>query len=282
MDPAKGLARNGSSSLVSILIPAYNHAYFSQALESALNQTYTHTEIIVCDDSGGNRIREIVSSMAGDSGIKYHANDDNLGARGNYLKCFGLAQGKYIKYLNDDDLLDADCVRRMVDVLERFSKVSLVCSRRQLIDDKGNQLPDTAFTHPVVDRDSIIPGSLAIRRMLERQINFIGEPTTALFRRADINRTRPDIMSFGGRRVLANLDVAMWLNLMSRGDLVYLVDVLSYFRMHGEQEQQKDPVRQLCMAAWRQVIQDALRMGVLAPGSQAAGEVRPLPPKRTP
>ena len=283
MCPANDPASSEETPLVSILIPAYNHAYFREALQSALDQTYPNTEIIVCDDSSDGRIRDVIANIDGGAGIRYHANENNLGARDNYLKCFSLAEGVYIKYLNDDDLLHRDCVQRMVDVLEEYATVTLVCSRRQLIDHKGNGLPDTAFTHPVVPRDSIIAGSLATRRMLEKQINFIGEPTTALFRRADIAGVMPDIMSFGGRRVLANLDVALWLNLLSEGDLAYLVDILSSFRVHGEQEQQKDEVRDLCIAAWRQMIEDALKTGLLASGGgQTKGQVRPLTLTKSP
>ena len=70
-------------------------------------------------------------------------------------------------------------------------------------------------------------------------------------------------MSFAGRPVPANLDVAMWLNLLVRGDLAYLVDPLSKFRVHGEQEQQKESVIQLCDASWDQLIEDAGKLGLL-------------------
>ena len=268
MCPTKFTEETGSKPLVSILIPAYNHAYFRESLESALNQTYPNTEIIVCDDSGSYRIRKIVASVIGVERIRYRVNKRNIGARKNYLKCFRLSKGRYIKYLNDDDVLAETCIQNMVDVLEQCPDVTLVSSRRRLIDGKGATLPDAPFTNPVVRNDSIIPGLFAIQYMLGRQINFIGEPTTAMFRRKDIAEVLPDIMSFGGRRVLANLDVAMWLNLLSKGNLAYLIDVLSYFRIHGQQEQQKDDVRKLCISAWHQVTLDARKMGLLTPDGQ--------------
>ena len=273
MCPTKFTEETGSKPLVSILIPAYNHAYFRESLESALNQTYTNTEIIVCDDSGSYRIRKIVASVIGAEGIKYRVNKRNLGARKNYLKCFRLSKGHYIKYLNDDDVLAETCIQSMVDVLEQYPDVTLVSSRRRLIDGKGTTLPDAPFTRPAVANDSIIPGLVAIQYMLGRKINFIGEPTTAMFRRKDIGETLPDIMSFGGRPVMANLDVAMWLNLLSKGDLAYLIEVMSCFRIHGQQEQQKKDVRELCMSAWHQVTLDARRMGLLTPDNR---EVKPL------
>lgn len=48
--------------LVSIAIPAYNALYFEAALQSALNQTYTSLEVIVCDDSNSDEIHDLVQA----------------------------------------------------------------------------------------------------------------------------------------------------------------------------------------------------------------------------
>jgi len=50
-------------SLVSIVIPAYSPRFFSMALQSALAQTHEHLEVLVCDDSEGDEIEEIVRSL---------------------------------------------------------------------------------------------------------------------------------------------------------------------------------------------------------------------------
>lgn len=263
--------------LVSILIPAYNDAFFQESLESALRQTHSNTEIIVCDDSGGDSIRDIIHHCSAPGRIIHHRNPENLGARRNYLRCFELASGNYVKFLNDDDILDSRCIERMVDILQRFDDITLVTSRRQLIDADGRSLPDIPPTRPIVGNDSIIQGSCASYIMLQSKLNFIGEPTTAMFRREDIHDLQPDIMSFADKPVMANLDVAMWLNLLYRGDLAYLVDVLSYFRLHGAQEQQKQSVRDLCLQAWQQVLDDACQLGMLEP-SNRFGRIRRITP----
>ena len=100
-------APSGSSEpLVSILIPAYKPDHFAECLASAMNQTWANIEILICDDSEDDRISEIVNRMsADDDRVRYVRNRPHLGGRGNYLKCFELARGELIKYLNDDDLL---------------------------------------------------------------------------------------------------------------------------------------------------------------------------------
>ncbi len=250
--------------LVSILITAYKPEFFREALESALKQTYSHLEIIICDDSPGREIEKIVSDYTPwDYRIKYVRNEKNLGGRRNYIKCFELAKGEFIKYLNDDDRLHKTCVERMVKYLRDFPEVTLVTSHRQLIDEQGKELPDQNFNKPIVETDSLIDGTSLVNEMLDRRTNIIGEPTTVMFRKADLAGTRPNIFSFGGRPALANGDVTIWVNLLSKGDAVYLTDSLSYFRLHPQQRQREAGFAEKGEKAWEQIVADARRLGFL-------------------
>ena len=66
--------------LVSIVIPAFNPRFFSQALESALAQTYEHIEIVICDDSSGDDIRDIVEAFIEPAHpVRYLRNPQRLG-----------------------------------------------------------------------------------------------------------------------------------------------------------------------------------------------------------
>ena len=256
--------KNEKADSVSILITAYKHAYFREALESALDQTHANLEIIICDDSPGDKIGEIVSEYASaDQRIKYVKNRRNLGGRKNYIQCFGLAGGKYIKFLNDDDKLHPTCVERMANCLQKYPDVTLVTSHRQLINSKGDFLPDQGFNRRPVKSDSIINGVSLVNVMLKQAVNFIGEPTTVMFRKQDLEGTKPNIFSLGGRPALANGDVTIWINLLSRGDAVYLVDTLSYFRVHEGQKQREPGFAEIGRHAWEQAGFDAKRLGFL-------------------
>ena len=72
--------------------------------------------------------------------------------------------------------------------------------------------------------------------MITNQKNYIGEPTTVLFRKSDL--TEPYGM-FDQRRYLCNVDVASWLSLLSKGKAVYIAETLSYFRLHSNQQLNK-------------------------------------------
>ncbi|MCX7730764.1 MAG: glycosyltransferase, partial [Candidatus Caldatribacterium sp.] len=171
--------------LVSICIPAYNPRFFKEALLSALNQKYSHFEIVVSDDSGGEEIQKIVASFS-DERIRYFKNPKNIGAWNNYIQCLLYASGKYIKYLNDDDILLPQCVKTMVSYMEAYgTKVSLVTSKRDRIDERGNILPDTPDTRLLVPKDAYIRGFDLGDIVLAGLTNVIGEPTTVMFRKED-------------------------------------------------------------------------------------------------
>lgn len=261
--------------LVSVVIPAYNPRYFHTALQSALSQTYSGMEIIICDDSAGDEIERIVVESS-DSRIRYIKNPERLGGARNYQQCFDLASGLYVKFLNDDDLLHPECVESMVRCLNRYPGVTLVTSHRQPIDEEGKALRDlTATIRPVQD-DSIIDGTTACHSLLQNKTNFVGEPTTTLFRRRDMENIKPTIMSFAGVPAKMNGDVAMWMNLLSKGDLIYLVKSLSYFRIHPEQRQSDPEVQELGDLAWRQYREQGRHLGIWDPHRQVALRSRPL------
>lgn len=261
--------------LVSVLIPAYNPKYFRACLDSALSQTYTNLEIIIGDDCPTGAIGKIAAEYS-DGRIKYFRNSPPLGAYQNYLYCFSLASGEYIKFLNDDDALHPDCIQRLATCLRQNPEVTLVTSHRQRIDAAGNFLPDIPATRRPVQQDSLIDGVSLASALIGAFVNFVGEPTTAMFRRRDIAGNRPHLLSFADRAVAWNVDVAIWLALLGKGDAIYLADTLSYFRSHGEQEQVKPGAEQKGTLAWHQVLFDGQRLGFLGPREPRRLLARPL------
>jgi len=237
--PQRQLAADAEP-LVSIVMPTYRTEHLHQALESALNQTYRNLEILVCDDCPTDAIEAIVSEYSRfDSRLRYVRNPDagkDIG-RLNHVLCLKEARGEYIKFLNDDDLLDVECVERMLKAFADYPDISLVTSKRQRIDQHGAPLADIPATQAPVAADSMIEGlSLGTALMLS-QINFVGEPSTVMFRRDDMIEVTPDFMSVDEQPIAWASDVAIFLNLAMRGNTVYLIQPLSSFRIHGEQTQ---------------------------------------------
>jgi len=250
--------------LVSIVIPSYKPRYFTDALRSAADQTYPNIEIIVSDNCPTDAIEQIVDNFAGAHPVSYFRN-----ARLRYWnvqKCLELSRGKYVKFLLDDDLLAPTCVHAMVRWFEAYSgAVSLVTSRRKRIDEWGNPLPDAGYNWMPDIRDQPWSGRAAGRELLVRGVNFIGELTTMMFPRTLVADNAPFFWSLSGRDYPGLADLAISLVLLARGDLVYLSEVLSCFRIHGEQHLKSAPqsINLDHWLDWFHLVNDGRSLGFL-------------------
>ena len=99
--------------LVSILIPAYNAApWLGTTIESALAQTWPHTEVIVVDD--GSKDATLTVAKKFESRTVKVVTQPNSGAPAARNKAFALAQGTYIQWLDADDLLHPEKISRQM------------------------------------------------------------------------------------------------------------------------------------------------------------------------
>src|SRR5262245_37639562 len=99
----------------SICIPVYNMAGFlPEAIESTLAQTCTDFELLILDNASTDRGYEIANSYArSDRRVRAFRNATNIGALGNFNRCFELAKGTWLKFLCADDWIAPDCLERL-------------------------------------------------------------------------------------------------------------------------------------------------------------------------
>ena len=252
-----------SSPAVSIVIPAYNERHFGAAFASARAQTFADLEILVCDDSPGEAIRGVVEA-ARDARVRYERNARRRGFAGNFTHGFHAARGRLVKFLNDDDRLAPRCVEILAAVLEANLAVRLATSRRRVVDENGAALPDEASTLPVSRVSALMRGIDLGDFALANSVNVVGEPTTAMFRRADLAPEGDSIFRWGGRDYHCLADLAVWLRLMAQGLVFYAASPLSDFRRHAAQEQERDEVRFNCLVERAWLLREARRHGYLA------------------
>ena len=101
--------------LVSIIMPSYNTAeYIKKSIESVLLQTYSCWELIIVDDCSNDNTDEIVSSCLYDSRIRYLKNEKNSGAAVSRNRALREAKGKWIAFLDSDDLWEPDKLQRQI------------------------------------------------------------------------------------------------------------------------------------------------------------------------
>lgn len=225
--------------LVSILIPTYNRPhYLEQALRSALAQTYPRIEVIISDNSNNLLTQQVVQRIQSEvwtNKIRYVKNQKNVGPVANQQQCLKLARGQYVNYLMDDDLFDPLKIERMATYLMKFPRVKLVTSRKNMINNSNQVISLLPESVPHVNfsfYETFVNGRAAMAAMLKSRMNFIGEPTSGLFRKADL---KEPFGVYYGQPAFNNVDVATWLNLLTHGDMVFLTDPLCAVRSHPAQ-----------------------------------------------
>jgi glycosyltransferase involved in cell wall biosynthesis len=104
--------------VVSVLIPTFNRPqYLYEALASALHQSYRNLQVVVIND-GGKDVSDIVNSFC-DPRLTFINRKDNRGKAYSLNEALNRAEGKYIAYLDDDDLYYPNHIETLVNALEQ-------------------------------------------------------------------------------------------------------------------------------------------------------------------
>lgn len=125
------------SSLVSVIMPAYNHEeYVAAAIDSVLAQTWPEIELIIIDDASTDRTWEVISGYT-DSRIRTLKHASNQGADVTLNQALDMARGEYLAIINSDDLFDPGRIAACLDYL-KINDADLVGTDIALIDSAGN------------------------------------------------------------------------------------------------------------------------------------------------
>jgi hypothetical protein len=100
--------------------------------------------------------------------------------------------------------------------------------------------------------------------VLGNTINMIGEPTTVMFRRADVTLEEGSLFRWGGHDYHCLADLSLWLRLLAKGLAYYFAPALSEFRIHPGQEQHREGVRVACLVERLWIVREARKAGFLA------------------
>lgn len=121
------------STLVTVIIPAYNvERYIGACLQSILDQTHTHQEILVVNDAATDSTLNVVQQF-NDSRIRVIQNETNLGLAASVNKAIQQAKGVYIARMDADDVAHPQRLQKQVDYLNQHPNVSIVGSAMQSI-----------------------------------------------------------------------------------------------------------------------------------------------------
>lgn len=224
-------------SLVSICIPTYNgEAYLAEALQSAIQQTYRNIEIVVSDDNSSDETLRIVESFKAKTTVPIHVyNHQPSGIAANWDNAVRKAQGKYIKFLFQDDLLVPDCVEEMLAQFVTDDEIGLVFSKRKILseiaDDKWIAKHKSVHKYwkalkPVNEGKDLLkdPG------LLTQPLNKVGEPSVVMFKKEVFYRVGPF-----HPELMQKLDYEYWFRIMKYYKVGFVDKELSAFRFHTAQ-----------------------------------------------
>ena len=129
-------------SLVSIIVPAFNAAsHISDALESLSRQTFDDFDVVVVDDGSVDGTAGVVRRWHERSGERINLTlirQENAGPSSARNRGIAAAEGKYIGFLDADDIWHPDKVAKQIAVMERDPAVILTCSQFRVIDQNGD------------------------------------------------------------------------------------------------------------------------------------------------
>jgi len=121
---------------VSICIPTYNRKeYLIETLNSILAQTYKDYEIVIVDDGSTDGTEDMIKELGLPVTYHWQQNSGDAAARNKLIE---LAQGKYISFIDSDDLLLPDAIERLVKVMEEETEDVIVYGSYFRIDEYGN------------------------------------------------------------------------------------------------------------------------------------------------
>lgn len=226
---------------LSIIIPTYNCAnYITDAIESALNQTYSNLEIIIVDDGSTDNVKTILQPYL-EHGIVKYIYQDNQGpgsARNTGIK---FAQGEYIAFLDADDTITEDSIEKRIKLISSSSNLGLVFSN-YFYESEENRLIESDFIHKIRKMTKFIHETsegLLFNGPFQDifRILFLVHTGTVLVRKKVFEKAgyfRSDI--FIGE------DRDMWLRIAEHFEIGFINTPLAYYKRYRSFLTVRDPI----------------------------------------
>jgi cellulose synthase/poly-beta-1,6-N-acetylglucosamine synthase-like glycosyltransferase len=221
---------------VSIVIPAYNVAdYLVPAIGSALGQREAAIEVIVVDDGSTDRTPEVIASFFSDSRLRV-IRQTNAGLSAARNTGIAAARGRYVGFLDGDDVWMPDKASRHAALLDANPQVDLTYSWWRLVDDDGQPLRNCDCAIPAED----IRHGLTLEGLIIE--NFAGNGSTVVCRKDALVRT-------GGfdpvmRKSCEDMDAWLRVAALRPGNIALVPEVLTLYR-HRQGQMTQDWRRML-------------------------------------
>ncbi|WP_333660697.1 glycosyltransferase family 2 protein [Chishuiella changwenlii] len=232
-----------STALISICIPTYNgEKYLQEALDSVKNQTYKNIEVIISDDQSKDNTLNIIKNFKSEVDFPvfiYSHEPSGIGA--NWNNCIKEANGKYIQFLFQDDILEKNCLEVKLNYIMKYNLMA-VCSKRSIIDETGQFVTNGEWYRHFHDlqklylnlefKDFFIFKKNHLKRLDHQYIvaNIFGEPIAFLF-----DRKLFDQIGIFNTTYKQILDIEYAYRILKEYPIGLIEESLFRFRLHDEQ-----------------------------------------------
>lgn len=196
--------------LVSVIMPSYNTSnYIAESIQSVIEQTYQNWELIIVDDCSTDCTDEVIQPFLKDSRIHFCKNERRMGAAVSRNRALKKAKGKWIAFLDSDDLWRRRKLEKQIQFMEGHNYHFSYTNYSEM--DENGKSNGIVVTGPkkITKRgfyDFCWPGCLTV--MYDRE--YVG-----LIQIADIRK---------------NNDYAMWLKICRKADCYLLNENLAMYR----------------------------------------------------
>lgn len=208
--------------MFTIVITTYNRLpLLKRAIQRSLEQSVA-CEVLVVDDGSADGTPSYCEALAQtEPRFRYHRNLENQGHAKSVNIGVELAQGDWIKLLDDDDYLAVDCIEGLVDAIARHPQAVICSVQAAQVTETETEL---SVTNPVGKGQlCALPQPEIHYGMLLEQVPF-GTPVQVAFERAAFLRTGGWDSQFD-----TNFDdIDSWVKIAEHGDALFLNQCLAY------------------------------------------------------
>lgn len=188
--------------IVSVVIPVYNaEKFISKSLDSALNQTYKSIEVVIVDDCSKDNSKQIINEYLKEhKNIIYHFQEKNVGAAVTRNKAIELAKGRYIAFLDSDDLWDQQKIEKQL-ILMRKDNAAICYTAIEMIDENDKLIKNKRNVLVKIDYKILLKNTMLATSSIVIDRKIVG--------------------CFNMPLIRSGQDYATWMQLMRHGTIAY-------------------------------------------------------------
>lgn len=194
--------------LVSIIVPVYNvEKFIRETLDCVRSQTYPHWELLLVEDGSQDKSIEVIEAYVKETGeqrIRIIRQPSNMGAARARNRGLQEAQGRYIAYLDADDIWMPGKLERELAFMEQ-KKAAFAYTGYEFADERG------VGTGKIVR----VPPTLTYKEALKNTTIFT---TTVMF---DTDKIEKELLEMP---IIKSEDTALWWKILRRGYTAYGLD----------------------------------------------------------